>query len=68
MLVLSRRPQETIVIDNNIRLTVISVGRDRVRLGIEAPPHVSINRQEVELRIAQETETLSEEHLVAVSI
>jgi len=54
MLVLSRRVQETIVIDGNIRITVVSAGRDRVRIGIEAPPHVRVNRQEVQERLDRE--------------
>ena len=47
MLVLTRRPGEEIVIDGNIRLTVVSIKGDRVRLGIEAPPSVVVDRQEI---------------------
>ena len=47
MLVLTRRPGEQIVIDGNIRLTVISLKGDRVRLGIDAPATVVVDRQEV---------------------
>lgn len=47
MLVLTRRPGEEIVIDGTIRLTVVSVKGDRVRIGIEAPPEVTVDRQEV---------------------
>lgn len=50
MLVLTRRPGEQIVIDDNIRLTVISVKGDRIRLGIEAPPSVVVDRQEIHER------------------
>lgn len=53
MLVLTRRPGEQIVIDGNIRLTVISLKGDRVRLGIEAPPAVAVDRQEVHERRKQ---------------
>jgi carbon storage regulator len=52
MLVLSRRAQETIVINGNIRITVVWIGHDRVRLGIEAPRDVTVHRQEVAARIA----------------
>jgi carbon storage regulator len=54
MLVLTRRPGEQIVIGNGIRVTVVSVGPGRVKLGIEAPAHVRVDRQEVFDKIQQE--------------
>jgi carbon storage regulator len=50
MLVLSRRPGEEIVINDDIRLTVVSIKGDRIRLGISAPPHVQVDRAEVHER------------------
>jgi carbon storage regulator len=50
MLVLTRRPGEEIVIDGNIRITLVSVKGDRVRIGIEAPPTVVVDRQEIHER------------------
>ncbi|HTU21420.1 MAG TPA: carbon storage regulator [Gemmataceae bacterium] len=50
MLVLTRRPGEQIVIDGNIRITVVSVKGDRIRIGIEAPPSVTVDRQEIHER------------------
>jgi carbon storage regulator len=50
MLVLSRRLGEEIVIDGDIRLTVVAVHGDRVRLGITAPPEVKVDRAEVHER------------------
>ena len=47
MLVLTRKPGEQIVIGNNIRITVVSVGPGRVKIGIEAPSNVAVNRQEI---------------------
>jgi carbon storage regulator len=47
MLVLSRRTNETLVIDNNIRFTVLSVHGNQVRIGIEAPEEVIILREEI---------------------
>lgn len=47
MLVLSRRPNESIVIDDKIVITVIEIRGDKVRLGIEAPRDVPIHRSEV---------------------
>jgi len=54
MLVLTRRPGEQIVIGNGIRVTVVSVGPGRVKIGIEAPADVRIDRQEVHEKIQQE--------------
>ncbi len=50
MLVLSRKATETIVINNSVRITVLRVKGDRVRLGIEAPPEVAVDRAEVHAR------------------
>lgn len=55
MLVLSRRVQETLVIGDDIRITLISIGGNQVRLGIEAPKHVSVHREEVYQRIQAES-------------
>lgn len=47
MLVLSRRKNESIIINDNVVLTVIEIRGDKVRLGIAAPQDVSVHRQEV---------------------
>lgn len=48
MLVLTRRPEETICIGPKIRITVLAVKGERVRLGLDAPPEVPIRREELE--------------------
>ncbi len=48
MLVLSRKTSESIVINNNITVTVIEVRGDKVRLACEAPRDIPINRKEVQ--------------------
>lgn len=53
MLVLTRKLGEEIVIGDNIVISVLSVGRDRVKLGIAAPADVPIIRQEVQMRMGQ---------------
>jgi carbon storage regulator len=50
MLVLSRRVGEEIVINDNVRVTVVSVKGDRVRLGIVAPKDVHVDRAEIHQR------------------
>lgn len=47
MLVLSRQRDESIFIGDHIKVTIVDIRGDKVRLGIEAPPHVSVHRQEV---------------------
>lgn len=56
MLVLTRKPGETIVIGDNIRLTVVALGPGRVKLGIEAPATVKIDREEIHTRKQTEDE------------
>jgi carbon storage regulator len=53
MLVLSRKVGEEIIIDGNIRVTVVSVQGDRVRLGIEAPKTIPVDRLEIHERRAE---------------
>lgn len=47
MLVLTRRVGEEIVIDGTIRIMVVAVKGDKVRLGISAPPSITVDRKEV---------------------
>jgi carbon storage regulator len=57
MLVLSRKQDEKIIIGDSITLMVVSIQGDKVRLGIEAPKHVSIHREEVYQAIQRERQT-----------
>jgi carbon storage regulator len=47
MLVLSRKLNEKIVIDGGIVVTVVKIDRNQIRLGIEAPAHVRVLREEI---------------------
>lgn len=47
MLVLSRKKDETIIINDHIRVTVVEIRGDKVRLGIDAPKDVTVHRREV---------------------
>jgi len=53
MLVLTRNVGEKIIIDGNIQVTVIAVKGNKVRIGIEAPEHVRVDRQEIHERRAE---------------
>ena len=50
MLVLTRKTGEEIIIDGNIRLTFIIKG-DKVKVGIDAPAHIRVDRQEIAQRV-----------------
>jgi carbon storage regulator len=56
VLVLSRQRDETIMIGDNIELTVVDIRGDKVRLGINAPPHIAVHRKEVHDAIKRENE------------
>ena len=47
MLVLSRKLNEKIVINGDITITVVKIDRNQVRIGIEAPSHVPVYREEI---------------------
>jgi len=47
VLVLSRKLNESIIIDDQIKITVVEIRGDKIRLGIEAPKNVSVHRREV---------------------
>lgn len=47
MLVLTRRVNESIVIGNDIVVTILEIQRDAIRIGIKAPHNVEINREEI---------------------
>ena len=53
MLVLSRKKDESIVINNDITIVVVEIRGDKVRLGVEAPKEVPVHRREVFEAIAR---------------
>jgi carbon storage regulator len=53
MLVLSRKANEAIVINDTVRVSIVAIKGDRVRLGIEAPRSVTVDRAEVHERRMQ---------------
>lgn len=67
MLILSRREGETIVIDGNIRVTVMEVRGDQVRIGIDAPRNVSVHRLEVFDQISESNRRAAEVSATDVS-
>lgn len=53
MLILTRKPGESIVIGNNVTVTIVEVRGDQVRVGVEAPRSVQVHREEVFQELAR---------------
>ena len=53
MLALSRKRDESLVIDNNIEVTILDIRGDQVKIGISAPKEIPIYRKEVYLQIQE---------------
>lgn len=60
MLALSRKQNESIMIGNDIEITILDVRNDQVKIGINAPKHVGIYRKEIYLQIQQENKNAIE--------
>lgn len=63
MLVLSRHRDESIMIGDDIVITIVDIRGDKVRLGIQAPQHVPVHRQEVYDAIQRENRKSAAEAL-----
>lgn len=61
MLILTRRKGETLMIGDNIDVTVLDIRGRQVRLGINAPKDVSVHREEIYLRIQKEKQGTDEQ-------
>lgn len=57
MLILSRNATETICIGDDIRVTILGINKNQVRIGIEAPRSVAVHREEIFDRIQQRKST-----------
>ncbi|MDP2566396.1 carbon storage regulator CsrA [Pseudoalteromonas marina] len=59
MLILTRRIGETLMIGNDVTVTVLAVKGNQVRIGVNAPKDVSVHREEIYVRINQEKNNIS---------
>ncbi|MGE5543438.1 MAG: carbon storage regulator CsrA [Bacillota bacterium] len=54
MLILTRKPDEAILIGEDIRITIVEIQGDKVKLGIEAPRELSVLREEIYKAVREE--------------
>lgn len=61
MLILTRRIGESIIVDGDIKVTILGVKNGQVKIGVDAPKEVPVNREEIQKRIdaAEEAALLS---------
>lgn len=61
MLILTRRVGETLKIGDDVNVTVLGVKGNQVRIGVDAPKHVAVHREEIYDRIHKEQEAAGEQ-------
>lgn len=60
MLILSRKKDESIIIGDDIEITIIGIEDDKVKVGINAPKNIDIHRKEIYLQIQEENQKASQ--------
>lgn len=65
MLILTRRAGETLMVGDDVTITVLGVKGNQVRIGVNAPKHVSVHREEIYQRIQREKEQKENPQLAA---
>ncbi|MEN8207107.1 MAG: carbon storage regulator CsrA [Pseudomonadota bacterium] len=54
MLILTRRMNETLMVGDDVKVTVLSINGNQVRIGVQAPRHIPVHRQEIYEKIKKE--------------
>lgn len=67
MLVLTRKAEEGIIIGDDIKITIIDVKGNSIRIGIDAPRHMKVHRQEVYDKIKEENREATQWELADLS-
>lgn len=66
MLVLARKKGQSIIIGDNIEVSIIDIQGDQVRLGIDAPKNISIHRKEIFVEIQEENKKAANTNVEAL--
>lgn len=61
MLILNRSPGESIIIANDIKITILNIRGNQVRVGVDAPKHIQVHREEIYQKIQDEKLSNKEE-------
>ncbi|OHB87352.1 MAG: carbon storage regulator [Planctomycetes bacterium RIFCSPHIGHO2_02_FULL_40_12] len=67
MLILTRRLGESIIIENNIKITVVDINKRQIKLGIDAPKNITVNREEIAMKIKEENQLSSASVIIDVA-
>ncbi len=67
MLILTRKLGESIIIEDNIKVTVVDINNQQIKLGIDAPKHITINREEVAKKVKEENKLSSNSMIIGVA-
>ena len=59
MLILTRRMNETLMVGDDVRVTVLGISGNQVRIGVQAPRHIPVHRQEIYEKIKKEESSKS---------
>ncbi len=67
MLILTRKLGESVIIGDDVKITVVEVNKQQVKLGVDAPKNIIIHREEVYLKIKEENELASASNIIDLS-
>ena len=64
MLILTRKLGESVIIGDDVKITVVEVSKQQIKLGVDAPKNITIHREEVYLKIKEENELASASSII----
>ena len=64
MLILTRKLSESVIVGDNVKITVVEISKHQIKLGIDAPKSIAIHREEVFERIQEENKLSSTSNLI----
>ena len=64
MLILTRKLGESVIIGDNVKITVVEVNKHQIKLGVDAPKNIAVHREEVHKKIKEENELSSASNII----